>query len=228
VQINVSLVTWPNHPARLEYFERTSAALLNYLTARGHALVYVCASEAERDPNQPWLGAELEQLCAARGIALHWHAAPASLGGNMNHALRICTAPVVFLVQDDIELHGPLDLAAGAEYLLAHRDVDLIRYAWPGDMTHFLPGTRDGWQIVDTTQGWHYGDEPQLRRPDFTARYGWYVEGGEHGMCEGDMLYRMRRDRATILAAPHCYFGNIGGVSAVPASRERRPRAVSR
>src|SRR3990167_7976993 len=212
--IQVAMTSWPNHPRRLEYFDRATAALREKLTAAGHELLYVCSSETQRDPKQPWLGDELAALCRERNIALSWRDAPASLGGNMNAALRLCTARAVFLVQDDWLLLKPLDIGPAAEYLAAHADVDLIRFSWPGHMTRFL-APRDGWQVVDGAYLYSYGDDPQLRRPDFVGRYGEYVETGPHGISEGDMLFRLRKADATILAAEKNYFTTIGDVASV-------------
>lgn len=223
--IQVAMTAWPNHPRRLEYFDRVTTALREKLTAVGHDLQYVCSSETERDPKHPWFGDELAALCKERDISLSWRDGPASLGSNMNAALRLCMAPVVFLVQDDWLLLEPLDIAEGAEYIVANHDVDLIRYSWPGHMTAFA-GQRDGWQIVDGTQHWSYGDDPQLRRPDFIQRFGQYYEGGDHGVSENDMLARLRRDKATILAAQKNYFATIGEIASV--INEKRERAVPR
>ena len=223
--IQVAMTSWPNHPRRLEYFDRVTAALREKLTAGNHELHYVCSAETQRDPKQPWLGDPLQALCRQRGIALTWRDAPASLGGNMNAALRLCTAPVIFLVQDDWLLLEPLNIGPGADYIAQHSDVDLIRYSWPGHMTRFLDA-RDGWLTVDGSFQFSYGDDPQLRRPDFVSRFGEYLEGGPHGVSEGDMLYRLRKRRATILAAPKNYFATIGEVASV--IDEKRERAVPR
>lgn len=223
--IQVAMLSWPNHPKRIEYFDRVTAALRNNLTAVGHVLEYVCSSETQRDPKHPWLGDELAALCRDRNIRLSWREGEASLGGNMNAALRLCTAAGVFLVQDDWLLLEPLDIGPGAEYLTSHSDVDLIRYSWPGHMTRFK-GNRDGWQVVDGSYMYSYGDDPQLRRPDFTAKWGEYIEHGPHGVSEGNMLFRLREAGATILAAPKNYFTTIGGVASV--IDELRQRAEPR
>jgi hypothetical protein len=223
--IQVAITNWPNHPKRIEYFRRVTESLQSKLTAVGHSIQYVCSSETERDPKHPWFGDELIELCREQNIVLSWRDAPASLGGNMNAALRLCDAPVVFLVQDDWMLLEPLDIGPGAEYLSSHSDVDLIRYSWPGHMTRFT-GDRDGWQIVDGDYQFSYGDDPQLRRPDFVQRFGEYREGGPHGISEGDMLYRLRKANAVILAAQKNYFCTIGDVASV--IDEKRERAVQR
>jgi len=230
--IDVLLVTWPNHPKRIEYFRRTLEALLKNLIASssGHELRYICSAEAEQDPACPWCGDDLIAVCAEYKIPLHWHEPPASLGAGMNAAIKLATAPVYLLCQDDFLLLEPLDISPGVELMLARPDVDMIRYSYylhPANGTKFK-GKIDGWQQVDLHGTWPYGDDPQLRRQDFTAKFGWYLEGGDHGRSEGDMLHRLKRKNATIVADDRCYFAHIGSVAAVPESVEKRERAEHR
>ena len=148
----------------------------------------------------------------------------------MNAAIRQATAPVYLLDQDDFQLLEPLDLSPGAELLIARPDVDIIRYSY---YCHPLHGTKfngkiDGWRQVNLSGTWPYGDDPQMRRLDFTERHGWYLEGGRHGMSEGEMLHRLIKNNAVIVADDRSYFGHIGEVAAVPESVECRERAVRR
>lgn len=231
--IDVCLVTWPNHPSRIEYFKRMLGTLEANLSASRHALRLLCSSEAERDPQSTWHGEELKILCRHKSIPLVWHRPPASLGAGMNHALRQSTAPLILLVQDDFELREPLDLSPGADFLRGHPEVDVLRYAFPIDPAHpqlytQFAGDIDGWRRVNLHAPWPYGDEPHLRHRDFFDRWGWYVEGQHHGASETDMLWRLVNGRATICAADRSYFGHFGAVAAVPRDREYRDRAVSR
>ncbi len=221
MDIDVVLVTWPSHPKRIEYLRRTWDALTAKLTAKRHVLRYVVSSESQRDPDRTWCGDELEAMCEAAGTPLRWHEGPASLGAGMNAALCVCTAPVVFLVQDDFTLLKPLDLSDGAEAMEAHPEVDMIRYSYylhPTNGTCFTGERLAGFRRVDLAGHWPYGDDPQLRTPRAVERHGWYTEGIGHA-AEGDMLKRLVRGRATILAADECYFGHGGGVSSVPRGR---------
>lgn len=225
--IQVALVTFPNHPARLAYFRHTVMGLKEKLTASRHTLGYVCSAESERDPTREWQGGFLEKFCQGMGIELKYREGRASLGANMNAAMRMCTAPLILLVQDDWLLTEPLDLSPGADFLLNTRDVDLLRYSWPGYELIFHPNP-DGWRRIDPDGPWCYGDDPHLRRQDFMARYGWYREDGPPLCSEGDMVWRMKRMRANICAADKVYFAGIGDVSSVPLDREQRARAVAR
>ena len=238
--IDVVVVTWPNHPRRMEYFIRTLAALRRHLTASRHHLVWHCSAESERDPTTEWYGDQLDDACrcyfSGPVIQLHWRNPPASLGGAMNSAYALGDAPVTFLVQDDWELLYPLDLSPGVELLQARPEIDLLRYSYylhPVNGTQFdgglestSPQFRFGFRRVRIDGPWPYGDDPQMRRRDWL--HGPYLEGPPHGMSEGDMVHRLVRNRAVIFAADRCYFGTFGEVSAVPVSQEVRPRAVSR
>lgn len=223
--IDVALVTWPNHPKRWEYFSRCIPALLDGLTATGYDLRYVCSSESEVDPKHEWFGEQLKEFCEKNGIELAFREAPASLGANMNAALRMCKADTIFLVQDDWLLNGPCDIGPGADYLRDRPDVDYIRYSWPGDLCTFVPQA-DGWTQITHQGHWPYGDDPQLRRPGFTDKFGWYLEGGRHGRSESNMVYAVKAKHAYIIAADKNYFSHFGEVASV--INEYRERAVSR
>jgi hypothetical protein len=228
--MDVILVTWPNHPRRIEYFHRTVTGLRQKLTASRHLLRWLCSAESEQDPESTWHGDRLEALCREWDIDLSWRAPPASLGGNMNAGCKLARAEVFLLVQDDFELLEPLDLSPGAEFMARHPVVDLLRYSYyqhPQYGTQFA-GEIEGWRLVNIDGFWPYGDDPQMRRPLFQHRWGPYIEDCRHGASEGDMLHRLVAGRATIAAADRSYFGHFGEVSAVPIAREHRPRGVSR
>jgi hypothetical protein len=221
-ECDVVLVTFPNHPVRWQCFLHTWERLQARLRASRHMLRYVCSSESERDPERPWCGDELTRFCAERAIPLSWRTEPASLGGGMNAAIRAARSDVLFVVQDDFELLHDLDLSPGIEALLAHREIDLIRYSWPpANFGWRFCGDVAGWRRFDLAANWPYGDEPHLQRRDFTDRHGWYAEGVGHA-SEGRMLHKLIADKAVICAADQPYFGHTGSVSAVPANRDPR------
>ena len=232
--IDVAFVTWPNHPKRIAYFRDTLDALNKHLTAASYDLRFVCSSESERDPTSSWHGDELEELCRRNGIRLEYRSGPASLGANMNAALRLCSAELIFLVQDDWRLLAPLDLSDGADLLLADRSIDLIRYSYyqhPEHGTEFgawCDGYTNKFRRVRIGGCWPYGDDPALRRQDFMAKHGWYLESPNHCLPEGDMLRRLVAARANIVAAERSYFAHVGVVAAVPTAKDDRPRAVVR
>lgn len=227
--IDVVLVTWPNHPKRLEYLRITLQSMACRLTASRHDLRYLCSSESQRDPDSTWHGEELQDMCSDLRMPLHWHDGPASLGAGMNNALRCCESDLVLLVQDDYMLLEPLDLSPGADAILADPAIDMIRYRYyvsPPHSTQF-DGERGGFRCVKMDGPWPYGDDPHLRHSRMNQRHGLYVEGIGHA-SEGEMLHRLKRQNACILAADRLYFEHIGSVSAVPVSQELRPRAVGR
>ena len=225
--IDVVLVTWPNHPKRIEYLLHTWDTLEENLSASQHAIRFLCSSESEVDPTRPWCGDALVEFCEKRHIPLSWHIGPASLGAGMNAALKCSTADIIVLAQDDYELLHPLDLSLAANLLEEHREVDLVRFSWPANLGCQFNGEIAGWKKFDVLRPWPYGDEPHARRKDFMDKHGWYTEGIGHA-AEGDMLWRLVKANATILASDKIYFGNFGEVSAVPIAKETRKRTVSR
>lgn len=227
--IDVAMVTWPNHPKRLEYFTRILDALRTHVTASRHTLRFHCSAESQRDPTRPWCGDQLEDLCAEYEVSLVWRdgGEPANLGANMNAAIALCTAPCILLQQDDWRLKKPLDLSDGADFLLSHRRVDLLRYSWPEDPS-MLPTfiQQRGWRQIDVRGKWPYGDDPHLRRQDFQWRHGWYFEGGRHGSASGTLMKWLVKRGAVIAAADQTYFKHCGSVSSV--LNDKRKRRVQR
>lgn len=221
--IDIALVAWPNHPKRWQCVRETVASLKRYLTATSDVLQWVCSSESTVDPKHRWYGDELAELCEQHRMTLRFREGKPGLGENMNAALRLCHGDFHLLVQDDRPLQKPLDLSLSVRYLETHRDVALIRYAWPqgknaqtGQHRTKLMTQPDGWRRFDIHMGWLYGDEPHLRHCSFMERFGWYLENVRHGLAEGEMLHRLRRQRAIVLAADELYFGhNSPDVSAV-------------
>lgn len=221
--ITIALVAWPNHPARWKAFLETLASLRRHLTATGYAFEWVCSSESQADPMHKWYGSELNTLCDEEHIRLQFRQGTPGLGENMNAALQMCTGEYILLVQDDRPLLKPLDLAASVALLERLPEIAVIRYAWPqgrdvktGQHRCKLMTHPDGWRRFCVRTGWLYGDEPHLRHRSYMSRFGWYLEGVRHGACEGEMLYRLRRAKATVIAADDIYFGhNSADVSAV-------------
>jgi len=212
--IDVSIVTWPNHPKRLEYVQECIAALKRYLTASQHTIVWHCSSESQHATDAPWCGDQLQAICEEYDIELQWRHGAAGLGENMNAALRMGNAPMILLVQDDMLLGMPCDLSPGVEFLEAHPEVDLLRYGWPGGGMVSWRKSPDIWRRFDTRRGWFYGDEPHLRRRSFMAKWGWYLERAKwQGESEGDFIRRLREGKAQVAAADQRYFQHKGTVT---------------
>ncbi len=224
--IDIAMTTWPNHPLRLEYFTRTLKTLKKHLTASNHQIRFVCSAETKRDPMFPWQGDGLEELCKRECVELHWREAKPNLGANMNAAIRLCTSPIIMVQQDDWMLKEDLDISPGAEFMLAHSEIDLLRYSWP-DVDFMRPKFRDrgdGWNDVHIGSEWLYGDDPHLRRQDFMEKWGWYLEGGPHASASADLMGKLRRGDARLVASQKCYFQHFGQISSYPRAKEPRPR----
>jgi len=226
--VDIVLLTFPNHPKRLEYLGHTWDCLQKYMVASGDTIRYLCVSESERDPACPWCGDELEQFCHERDIPLTWLSGPASLGHGMNGAMRTAQSAIFGLHQDDYELKHPLDLSLGIRMMERHAEVDLIRYGYPPPEFKWRHlDYKDGWKRFDLTAHWPYGDEPRLQRKTFPTKFGWYTENNGHA-SEGTMLWTLVRRNAVILAADKRYYDHYGTVSAVPANKEMMGRISQR
>ena len=229
--IDIVVPTWPNHPKRIEYLQRTLDSLGEHLTASKDTLRFLCSAESEHDPESTWHGDELTSLCGSRNIPLHWRQGQASLGGSMNTAARICTAPLYIIWQDDFLLLEPLDLSPVADFMRRHHEVAMHRISYftdPVNGTKFKSEIEPGIRLVDIDGTWPYGDDPSMKHADFEQVYGQYLEGGRHGQSEGDMLFRLVAQKAIITGGMKSYCSHIGAIAAVPKSQEYRERAVSR
>ena len=222
--IDVALVTWPNHPLRLKYFRATVDALWRNLTACRHKLQFVCSAETARDTDSQWMGDDLQAYCEEHGINLHWRDAKPNLGANMNNAIRLCSAPLILVQQDDWILDHPLDLSPGADFITGRRSVDLLRYCWPDNdrMRPTFIDQPDGWRRIDMRGRWPYGDEPHLQRQDFVTKWGKFLEGGHHASASSALMAKLRRGNANIRVADKNYYHHFGQISSYPRDQESR------
>lgn len=220
--VDVNFVTWPNHPKRLEYFQRCVSPAVDQITATRHCMRFLCSSESERDPEHRWFGGELVAWCSERGIPLSFRHGPASLGAAMNDAFRLSAADYVMLLQDDWLLLEPLDLSDGIDFMEAHLEADTFRYSWPGMERVTVIGEVDGYRRLDPRGSWPYGDDPHIRRQTFHEKFGWHVEGPPHGAGESCMLVEFGRRNAQVFLADKIYFGHCGSVAAVIHDERQR------
>jgi hypothetical protein len=215
--IDIAMTSWPNHPKRIEYISIVLESLKANLSASGHELKLYCSIETQRDPKVTWHGDELAALLQQYGATYAWRDDTANLGANMNAAIRMGSGRFVLVNQDDWALRYPLDISPGAELLDRYHDLDIVRYCWP-DSDNMRPtycGDLDGWRLIDPKGRWPYGDDPHLRRRDFTDTWGWYMEGGGHGSASGALMEKMARLKAKSVVADRVYYAHKGRVSAV-------------
>ena len=225
MNIDIAICTWPNHPQRFEYFKRMFESLKTHLTASCHTLRAFCSAETARDAMFPWMGDSLRQYCTnANKITLQWHDDAPNLGANMNAAIRMCDAPIIFVQQDDWCLDYPLDLSPGAEFLMKHPEVDLLRYCWPDNdrMRPTFIDQPDGYRRINMRGRWPYGDEPHMQRQDFVQKWGEFLEGGGHASASYALTKKLRAGNANIRVADKNYYHHFGQISSYPRSIEKR------
>lgn len=190
-------------------------SLFTHLIANRYKLRYVCSAETAVDPMFQWMGDDLEKFCKDNQIALYWRDAKPNLGANANAAIRLCNAPIIMFQQDDWYLKEDLDISPGADFLLANREIDLLRYSFPDNdrMRPIFHPRSDGWNEVDKRSTWFYGDDPHLRRQDFMRKWGWYLEGGKHASASGALMKKLKVGNARIVASSKCYYQHFGKTS---------------
>lgn len=215
MNIDIVIVTWPNHPERWRYFEWCIGAAWQGITASRHSVRWLCSSESERDPAHRWYGDELAAWCAERNIPLTFRHGPASLGAAMNSAMDLVTADYAIIHQDDFLLQTPLDLSDSVDCMESLPSADIVRYSWPGMERVTVCGQVGGWRRLNPRGSWPYGDDPHLRRRTFPQRFGRYLEGPPHGNSEGNMVFEFGRKNAQVFLADQLYYGHAGSVPAV-------------
>jgi len=222
--MDIAISTWPNAPFRFDYFRQTMVSLIENLSASRHTMRWVCSAETQRDPMFPWMGDELEAYCKQHAIELSWRDEKPNLGANMNAALKLCTAPVIWTQQDDWKMLHPLDVSPGIDWIQEHREFAILRYSWP-DVPRMCPrfvAAPGGFREILPKSTWFYGDDPHIRRADFQHRWGWYLEGGAHASASQDLMSRLKRGGARIAASSRCYFQHFGQTSSYPRDKETR------
>lgn len=232
--IDILITAWPNHPARFDGLRRTLDALDRYLSTGSFAAALTIYAESARDPRHPWMGEQLQTLCADRRLALRWNEGPPSLPEQLNRLHGESRADLRFYVQDDWLLNRPLSLAPAAELLLADPLLAGVRF-WAN--TGYLPlGSEAPWRVVDPAAPWAYGDNPALWNRRFFDLCGPFATDGDFGTHELRMCETIRRGPLKILAAaevpdsPSYYFSHVRGISSLPnetrypeSDRNRQP-----
>lgn len=222
--IAIALVTWPNHPARMDLLRRNLVALRDRLTASRHRLTFVASSETAGVTGATI--AECRDLVAEfagpEGCAFGARDRASDLGANMNGAVALAHAAgadCTLLLQDDFELLQPLDLSDSADFLAAHPEFCAVRYEFP--FTRFVGPLGDGFQEADKLGPWLFSDGPHLRPRWFVERIGQYVPGLPHGGQEVEMWHRLRASPYRVAATLEPLFWHAGaGRSTIPERRE--------
>jgi len=222
--ITVVILTWPNHPTRWKYFNNCVPKAFSLMTASRHEIQWKCVTETEVDPLHSWYGQHIEKFCSSRGIPLIEKRTPADLGAAMNFAARQSNSKYTVILQDDFLIKHLVDLSPGIELMEEFPSVDLIRYSWPGHLVSFKEPFH-GWKQINEQGDWPYGDDPHLRRDNFSDKFGYYHEYERHGASESYMAHSLQTKKATILATDEPCFGHFGNMpSVINDWRKDRPK----
>ena len=226
MNVDICLVTWPNSPARLEYFTRTVDALLAFSDA-GRCRWY-CSAETHSTDERPLLRRELETLCEHYAIELSWRLADPDVAANQNRALMMGRADYVIPVHDDFELNGRLDIAASIAFLDGHPKYCAIRYQYPKGTWFAFPDVA-GFREVDLEKTcWAFLESPSMRRRSMMDRYGPFETGLPYQAAEYCYGRHLARMGARVAATPISMFDHIGDQSAflqdsgIPSQQNRR------
>lgn len=214
--IDVCFVAWPRHVDRMRYFERTVTLLKKCLLASRHELRYVCSAESWSVTAEG--AAWMEAKCRELGIWLSWRIAEPNFGSNMNRALELGTGSHRFLVLDDWDIVGPLDLSPHCDFLDSNPRFAMVRYSWsPREHVTRWKGPVEGTDLneIDMSSLYPYGDHPNLRRASYRDEFGPYFEGGDLGKPEINLGGILRRDGWRIAATRERMFLHSGHVSSV-------------
>ena len=226
MNINVLLTTWPNHPSRLDYLERTLASLDKHLTATNHCLVRLVSAESSDVPDD--LRRRLTAICDRYSSLLVWRPGQPNLGAHLNFAYRQCLHDLRLYIQDDWELHRPLDIGRSAELLsVVYNRIAAVRFyvAHTQWTDRYETYESDVWRLVDKTGPWPIADNPVLSHRHWLELTGGFAEGGDAGCHEVRMISQLRDCLLEVLAPTEVaeqgdyYFLHIGDVSAFKEKR---------
>lgn len=123
-------------------------------------------------------------------------------GNNVNTALKKIKDDYIFLIEDDREAYGKIDLASGVKLLHDKADVGLVRYdGIAGHVGTVLELCEDGKEIPYLTINQRlskrpitYSNQPHLRHKRFTQYYGFYPENTKLGNCEKLYALHVKRN----------------------------------
>lgn len=222
--ITVALTTWPSHPRRVAYLERTALALRYNLMAPRSEIAWLVSAESEHGSDAPWAGDALTSTCARLGLPLVWRDGPANLPGHLNDlfARAFAETSCVLYVQDDWELMRALPLAGSAWHLQETPDLAGIRF-WVGPGVRYQAATVPGMREINLTSDWSYGDNPALWHRRFFERCGPFRTNGDFGTHEHEISWKLAGSSGLRVWTPletsvygDHWFRHIGAVTSVP------------
>lgn len=161
------------------------------------------------------------------------------LGANVNSGLRACNGKYILQIQDDWEFVGSkAALFQAIEVLRVNRSVGIVQLTpVHSDLRPKSYATDSGKLLVFKNDGlpWNrscgvrpYSDCPHLKRSEFVADMGEYLEGVPMGVCENDFKRRVavqRKWRVALLAELEM-FVHLGAEVSLNPGGKRNPLVI--
>lgn len=197
-KVNILTTAWNRHPARLEYFKIMVESVEKYLDWGDVEHDWIVSIEEFEHYRKE----EMEEYMLEHNIRWSYHPPPPGLGRNMNYALSLCDAPLIFYIQDDCVQVYPLSIEEDIKYLIETPDVGLIRYYVKYqrdiDRKHLKRFDKERkYYYLNKDAGYYYNDHVQLKKKSFHDLTGPYNESFRKGMdfskCENSMCSKARK-----------------------------------
>ncbi len=201
MKIQIAVTFWNRLPMRLDCLSQVYESVEKYMYfgSYDHEWIVSCESDRCVDKNK------VDKFLKSKSnITYKWKTEKASLSSNLNTVLKMCTAPLIFYLQDDWEMREPLDLEKDANFLI-ESDYDMIRYRYCHPQRDKISLVSKELNLYNVHHNVHnlYSDQPHLKKISFHEKYGYFPEstwkGYDSGDCEMGFNGRLRKTNAKIL-----------------------------
>lgn len=199
MKINILTIAWNRFPERFDYFQVMVNSIKENLSLGHHEYEWIVSIESERH----LLKKEMEDFCNKNNIKYYYKPGKPLLATNLNYGLSLCKQPFIFYIQDDFILLNKLDISKDIDFMIAHKDISIIRYrdtrAAERVYTKQVDKNLDLWEVSNKVP-YYYNDNPQLKRKDlvkltgdFCNKYEFPDKGFDDSSCETMMARKMKQ-----------------------------------
>jgi len=197
-KVNILTTAWNRHPARFEYFKVMVDSVEQFLDWGEVEHDWIVSIEEYKHYRKE----EMEDYMREHGMKWFYHPAPPGLGRNMNFALSLCDAPLIFYIQDDCIQVCSLHIEEDVEFLSEASGIGMIRYHVKykrdldrGHLKKF--DEKRKYYNLNREAGYYYNDHVHLKKKIFHDLTGPYDETFKDGIdfsrCENNMCKRARK-----------------------------------